>query len=88
MLTLHDKLEAEGPRTAPDPETAEERIARRRRSRVELVALFAAVAGTLLGLDEFGIVELPRELVLGALALMTLAAFADWFRPEDEDDDG
>ena len=88
IFTLHEELEKQGPRTAPDPETAEEVEARRaRRSRFELLGLIAAAGVTLLTLEEFGILELPEGLVLGTLALMTVLTIPDWFRTKDEDDD-
>jgi hypothetical protein len=88
MLTLHEDLEKQGPRVVPEAETVEDLVARRgKRSRVELVALAAAAAGTLVVLDELGIAELPEGLVLGALAFVTLVTLADWFRRKDEDDD-
>ena len=80
MLTLHEKLESEGPRLAPEPETAEELVAGRRRpSRlVGLVLLAAAAAATLVALDELGVLELPKELILGGLVLLTAFEVIAW----------
>ena len=68
IATLHERLEAEGPRVAPEAETAEELLARPKRpSRlIGLLATLGAVAGTLLLLDQFGILEFPEQLVLVA----------------------
>jgi hypothetical protein len=66
ISTLHERLEAEGPRVAPEPETAEELLSRPKRSSrlIGLLATLGAVAGTLLLLDQFGILEFPEQLVL------------------------
>ena len=65
ISTLHERLEAEGPRMAPEPETAEELLGRPKRPRlIGLLATLGAVAGTLLLLDQFGILEFPEQLVL------------------------
>jgi hypothetical protein len=71
---LHERLEAEGPRVAPEPETAEELLSRPKRpSRlIGLVATAGAVAATLLLLDEFGILGFPELLVLIAFTAMFL----------------
>jgi hypothetical protein len=68
ISTLHEKLGAEGPRVAPEPETAEELLSRPKRpSRlIGLLATVGAVAATLLLLDQFGILEFPEQLVLMA----------------------
>jgi hypothetical protein len=91
MLTLHEQLESEGPRLAPEPATAEELVASQRRpSRlVGLVLFAAAAAATLVALDEFGIVELPRELILGGLVFLTAFEVVAWLigaRGEEADD--
>jgi hypothetical protein len=92
MLTLHEKLESEGPRLAPEPGTAEELVARRSRpSTLVGLVLFAAAAGaTLVALDEFGLVELPKELVLGGLLVLTAFEVIAWLigsRDEEVGDD-
>ena len=92
MLTLHEKLESEGSRLAPEPKTAEELVATRRRpSRlVGLVLFAAAAAATLVALNELGILELPKELILGGLVLLTAFEVIAWLvdsRDEEVGDD-
>jgi hypothetical protein len=89
--TLHEKLEAEGPRIAPEPETAEELLSGpKRRSRlIGLIAAAGAVAATLLLLDEFGILEFPEQLVLIAFTATFLLeiVFTLFAHRNDEVDD-
>ena len=90
ISTLHERLEAEGPRIAPEPETAEEMLSRSRRPRlIGLLATLGAVAGTLLLLDQFGILEFPEQLVLIAFTATFLLeiVFTLYAHRNDEADD-
>ena len=80
-MALHEKLEAECPRTAPEPSTAEELAAPPTRPPVIFTALLAAatLAGTLRAADELGVIDLPYEGSLGLafLVLVTIGLVAE-----------
>ncbi|MGH3013286.1 MAG: hypothetical protein ACRDMY_15820 [Gaiellaceae bacterium] len=60
MLSLHENLEREGARVAPEPETTEQLVAKSRRpSRLlQVTGAVAGAAGVVLILTELGLVDL------------------------------